>query len=49
MRTIAEVSFADDQRGAGFARVWGAVADIGAYELQSSVPDAIFANGFDGS
>jgi len=48
MRTIAEVSFSDDQRGVGFVRVWGA-ADIGAYELQSSVPDAIFANGFDGS
>ena len=32
-----------DQRGGGFARVFGAAADIGAYELQ----DRIFADGFD--
>lgn len=33
-----------DQRGAGFARVIGNVADIGAYETD---PDRIFTNGFD--
>ncbi|MFO1507145.1 MAG: choice-of-anchor Q domain-containing protein, partial [Lysobacterales bacterium] len=35
-----------DQRGAGFARVYGPAADIGAYELQST-PDVIFVSGFD--
>jgi hypothetical protein len=39
----ANVSF--DQRGAGFARVIGSAADIGAYELDTD--DVIFANGFD--
>ena len=34
-----------DQRGAGFARVIGANADIGAFELEPD--DVIFANGFD--
>ncbi|HEY0232960.1 MAG TPA: choice-of-anchor Q domain-containing protein [Dokdonella sp.] len=34
-----------DQRGAGFARVVGANADIGAFEYT----DVIFANGFDGA
>jgi hypothetical protein len=37
-----------DQRGSGFARVSGAAADIGAFELQSAPPDdLIFADGFD--
>jgi len=36
-----------DQRGTGFARVSGARADIGAFELQSAPPDLIFADGFD--
>ena len=34
-----------DQGGAPFARVWGAAADIGAYEVQQG--DGIFCNGFD--
>jgi hypothetical protein len=34
-----------DQRGPGFARVFGAHADIGAFEVQPT--DVIFANGFD--
>jgi hypothetical protein len=33
-----------DQRGAGFARVLGSAADIGAYEVD---PDRIFTDGFD--
>ncbi len=33
-----------DQRGSGFARVSGAAADIGAFEVQA---DIIFQNGFD--
>ena len=41
---VANLSY--DQRGAGFARVIGAAADIGAYELQST-PDVIFVSGFD--
>jgi len=32
-----------DQRGSGFARVVGAVADIGAFETN---PDVVFVNGF---
>ncbi|HEX5123486.1 MAG TPA: choice-of-anchor Q domain-containing protein, partial [Rhodanobacteraceae bacterium] len=37
-----------DQRGAGFPRVLGSRADIGAFEAQSGSPDdTIFANGFD--
>ncbi|HKE49186.1 MAG TPA: choice-of-anchor Q domain-containing protein [Rhodanobacteraceae bacterium] len=36
--------FDTDQRGPGFARVQGAEADIGAYEVD---PDLIFRNGFD--
>jgi len=40
--------FASDQRGAGFPRVFGADADIGAFELsQPVVVDRIFTNGFD--
>ena len=39
--------FANDQRGDGYARTSGAGTDIGAYELQVPIPDAIFANGFD--
>jgi Right handed beta helix region len=42
-------SLKGDQRGAGFIRVVGAKADIGAYELQSGVtPDRIFASQFEG-
>ena len=36
-----------DQRGTGFARVSGAAADIGAFEVQAGGSDVIFANGFD--
>lgn len=36
-----------DQRGEGFARISGAGPDIGAFEVQVAIPDAIFANGFD--
>lgn len=37
-----------DQRGEGFARVYGGAADIGAYEAQPTAPsDRIFASGFD--
>jgi len=36
----------NDQRGAGFPRVVGANADIGAFESSS---DVIFANGFEGN
>ncbi len=39
-------NLAYDQRGAGYPRVIGAAADIGAYEVQS-FPDVIFASGFD--
>lgn len=35
----------DDQRGAGYARVIGPFADIGAFEVQTS--DVIFRDGFD--
>ena len=35
-----------DERGPGFARVVGAAADIGAFEVQTS--DILFADGFDG-
>jgi hypothetical protein len=35
-----------DQRGSGFARVGGASADIGAFEVQAG-SDVIFENGFD--
>jgi hypothetical protein len=37
-----------DQRGSGFARVVGAAADIGAFELAGD-GDAIFSDGFDGA
>ena len=37
---------ATDQRGGTFARVSGAAADIGAFEVQQV--DVIFRNGFDG-
>ena len=36
-----------DQRGSGFARVSGAAADIGAFEVQAGGSDVVFANGFD--
>jgi hypothetical protein len=39
-------SLQNDQRGAGYARVTGGSADIGAFELQTP-GDTIFANGFD--
>jgi hypothetical protein len=35
-----------DQRGEGYVRVFGAAADIGAYETQP-VRDVIFVNGFE--
>jgi len=38
-----------DQRGSGFARVSGAAADIGAFEIQQPPNDTIFADGFDGA
>lgn len=38
-----------DQRGAGFARVSGVAADIGAFETQQAVSDTIFEDGFDGA
>lgn len=37
----------DDQRGAGFPRVVGLAADIGAFENGNPIVDRIFANGFD--
>jgi hypothetical protein len=36
-----------DQRGPGFRRVSGVAPDIGAFEMQVAMPDAIFSNGFD--
>jgi predicted outer membrane repeat protein len=36
-----------DQRGIGFARISGATVDIGAYEIQPTVADAILRNGFE--
>lgn len=38
-----------DQRGANFPRVSGSAADIGAFETQQPVSDAIFEDGFDGA
>lgn len=38
--------FGTDQRGSGYPRVFGASADIGAFELQT-VDDTIFVSGFD--
>jgi len=38
-----------DQRGAGFARVSGAAADIGAFEVQQPPSDVVFKDGFDGA
>jgi len=38
-----------DQRGTGFARVSGAAADIGAFEVQQVDDDTIFKDGFDGT
>ena len=44
-----DAGLATDQRGAGFVRVAGASADIGAYEVQADAPpDRLFASGFDG-
>ena len=41
--------YPSDQRGAGFARIRGATADIGAFEADPDAvdPDLIFADGFD--
>jgi len=36
-----------DQRGIGFKRASGAAPDIGAFEVQQPVPEAVFADGFD--
>jgi len=36
-----------DQRGAPYLRVSGSAADIGAFEYQAAVIDAIFADGFE--
>ncbi|HEY0179521.1 MAG TPA: choice-of-anchor Q domain-containing protein [Dokdonella sp.] len=41
-----DAGFDTDQRGAGYARIVGAAADIGAYEAQAPA-DGIFADGFD--
>jgi hypothetical protein len=43
-----DAALATDQRGAGFARISGAGADIGAYEVQTGPADPIFGDGFDG-
>ena len=40
------VPYTVDQRGAPFARVSGAAADMGAYEVQQG--DSLFSDGFDG-
>jgi parallel beta helix pectate lyase-like protein len=37
----------NDQRGAGYPRVVGVAADIGAFENGNPIVDRIFANGFD--
>ncbi len=42
------VPFTSDQRGPPFARVSGAAADIGAYEVQQGGNDVVFSDGFDG-
>jgi hypothetical protein len=36
-----------DQRGPGYGRVDGAACDIGAFEALATLPDLIFASGFD--
>jgi hypothetical protein len=40
------ITLANDQRGPGFARVWGSAIDIGAFEHQVIV-DHIFSSGFE--
>jgi hypothetical protein len=40
-------ALAFDQRGAGYPRETGEGVDIGAFEAPGSIPDPIFANGFD--
>jgi hypothetical protein len=42
-------ALAFDQRGEGFVRVSGTAADIGAFEVQATTDDVIFADGFDGT
>jgi hypothetical protein len=42
-------AFEFDQRGAGFARVSGGAADIGAFEVQQPPSDIVFKDGFDGA
>jgi hypothetical protein len=47
-RGINPDGLATDQRGAGYARIVGNFADIGAYELQmGDGNDKIFSDGFD--
>jgi hypothetical protein len=41
------MSLANDQRGIGFPRVFGATADIGAFEWQGATDDRIFNSGFE--
>ncbi|MGH8171943.1 MAG: choice-of-anchor Q domain-containing protein [Rhodanobacteraceae bacterium] len=40
-------SAGNDQRGLGYVRIFGAAADIGAYELQVTDDDLLFRDGFD--
>jgi hypothetical protein len=44
---LANLDF--DQRGEGFLRRSGAAVDIGAFELQTTNNDVVFADGFDGA
>lgn len=44
---VANLAF--DQRGTGFLRWSGSAVDIGAFELQTTNGDVIFADGFDGA
>lgn len=41
------LALANDQRGDGYVRDYGAAPDIGAFEVQPAVADRIFADGFD--
>lgn len=41
------MSLADDQRGSGFPREFGAGADIGAFEWQGVADDQVFNSGFE--
>jgi hypothetical protein len=44
---VANLDF--DQRGEGFLRRSGTAVDIGAFELQTTNGDVVFADGFDGA